>query len=91
MELYGILTYINETKQEKKEQPAVKDGYIKVESSYIKAIKYCNSLLVVKFVSGETYVYADIAPDTVLMMLASESVGRYFATRIRDKYDFIRI
>lgn len=91
MELYGILTYINETKQEKKEQPRVKDGYIKVESSYIKAIKYSNSLLVVKFVSGETYVYAGVEADTVIMMLAAESVGKYFAARIRDKYNFIRI
>ena len=91
MEIYGILTYIDELKQEKKAQSNVKDGYIKVESSYIKAIKYSNSLLVVKFVSGETYVYADIAPETILEMLSAASVGKYFASRIRDKYDFIRI
>jgi len=42
--------------------------------------------LVVEFVTGRQYVYADVPPEEVERFRAAFSKGRYFNAHIRDAY-----
>jgi hypothetical protein len=42
--------------------------------------------LVVTFVTGRVYAYADVPPDVVNAFRASASRGRFFNMEIRDSY-----
>jgi hypothetical protein len=43
--------------------------------------------LVVTFVTGRVYAYADVPPDVHNAFRASGSKGRFFNLEIRDNYD----
>ena len=43
--------------------------------------------LVVTFVTGRVYAYADVPPDVHSAFRASGSNGRFFNQEIRDNYD----
>ena len=43
--------------------------------------------LVVTFVTGRIYAYADVPPDAHNALRASGSKGRFFNQEIRDRYD----
>jgi KTSC domain len=43
--------------------------------------------LVVTFVTGRVYAYADVPPDVHSAFRASGSKGRFFNQEIRDNYD----
>jgi hypothetical protein len=43
--------------------------------------------LVVTFVTGRVYAYADVPSDVVSAFRASGSKGRFFNQEIRDNYD----
>jgi hypothetical protein len=43
--------------------------------------------LVVTFVTGRVYAYADVPPDVHNAFRASGSKGRFFNQEIRDNYD----
>ena len=64
-----------------------------VESSAVSDVDYEPSTrrLLVRFVSGAAYVYADVPPRVSRDFLAAESKGRYFARKVRDRYPYRRI
>ena len=45
----------------------------------------------VTFVSGRTYVYADVPPAVFADFKAAESKGRFFNRSIRDVYRFYEV
>lgn len=57
-----------------------------VKSSNISAVGYENGTLAVKFSSGTVYHYSDVPANVYAELLAAESIGRYFAANIRNKY-----
>ena len=42
--------------------------------------------LLVQFVTGRRYLYAEVPPSEVAAFRTSGSLGRYFNRRIRDRY-----
>ena len=42
--------------------------------------------LLIEFTTGRRYVYAEVPEDEVKAMRAAFAKGRYFNTRIRDRY-----
>jgi hypothetical protein len=59
-----------------------------VLSSAIQAVGYDEGTrtLEVEFRSGSVYDYEDVPPEEVLGLLRSDSLGRYFANRIRPHH-----
>lgn len=43
--------------------------------------------LLVEFVTGRRYLYAEVPPDEHRALRSAFSKGRYFNARIRDRYD----
>lgn len=58
-------------------------------SSVIRDFSYnvATRQLVVTFVTGRVYAYADVPPDVHNAFRASGSKGRFFNQEIRDHYD----
>ncbi len=78
----------------KKEAPAVCNeiGFVAVESSLIKAVKYdeASKILIVKFVEGEVYEYSDVSKKAYDGLMGADSKGNYFRTKIRDEYESVK-
>jgi lysyl-tRNA synthetase class 2 len=64
-----------------------------VDSSAISAIDYDDekAKLLVRFVSGEEYVYVGVPGEVHRSFLDAESKGRFFQTEIRDRYPYNRL
>jgi lysyl-tRNA synthetase class 2 len=64
-----------------------------VDSSAISQIDYDaeRAKLLVRFVSGERYVYVGVPEEVCRSFVAADSKGRFFQTRIRDRYPFNRL
>ncbi|HXA38983.1 MAG TPA: KTSC domain-containing protein [Phenylobacterium sp.] len=64
-----------------------------VESAAISEIDYDaqRTKLVVRFVSGERYVYVGVPGEVHRSFVAADSKGRFFQSRIRDRYPFNRL
>lgn len=64
-----------------------------VASSVFDAAGYLHSesLLYLKFRSGDVYRYFDFPPERYEEFLASSSKGRYFAENIRNRYKYEQI
>jgi KTSC domain-containing protein len=62
-------------------------------SSVIRSFKYDaeRRALVVTFVSGKIYLYADVPQNVFDAMRTSKSKGQFFNAHIRDHYDFAEI
>ena len=61
-----------------------------VESSAIRGIDYdapSRTLLVI-FIDGDGYAYAGVPPELYAEFLEAESKGRFFAQRVRDRFDY---
>lgn len=58
-------------------------------STVIKDFSYnvASRMLVVTFVTGRIYAYAEVPPDVVNAFRNSGSRGRFFNQEIRDTYD----
>ena len=61
-----------------------------VDSSNIQKVGYdaATRTLAVRFKSGATYHYADVAPETHASMLAASSIGGFFFANIKSKCKF---
>jgi hypothetical protein len=61
-----------------------------VHSSAIRGIDYdepSRTLLVI-FIDGDGYGYADVPPELYAEFLHAESKGRFFAERVRGRFDY---
>ena len=63
---------------------------IPVESSQIKSIGYSGSTLYIEFLKGTVYSYTNVPDDVHTLLLLSKSVGKYFASEIKGKYEFVK-
>lgn len=45
-----------------------------------------SSTMTIKFHSGATYEYKDVAPEDYAALAGAESVGKHFGSHIRGKY-----
>ena len=64
-----------------------------VESTAISEIDYDaeRAKLLVRFVSGERYVYVGVPGEVHRSFVEAESKGRFFQAEIRDRYPFNRL
>jgi lysyl-tRNA synthetase class 2 len=64
-----------------------------VDSTAISAIDYDRdrAKLLVRFVSGERYVYVGVPGEVCRSFLEAESKGRFFQSEIRDRYPYNRL
>lgn len=65
---------------------------IMVDSTTLHDVAYDSERrrLVLTFVSGSVYEYADVPATIARDLLQAESKGRYFNEHIRDQYRFMR-
>ena len=59
-------------------------------SSAIRRVQYIDDqkVLVVQFVSGEQYAYADVPKAVWTRLIHAESAGQFFQANIRYKYQY---
>lgn len=64
-----------------------------VESAAIREIDYDvdRSKLLIRFVSGERYVYVGVPAEVCRSFVEADSKGRFFQSQIRDRYPFNRL
>jgi lysyl-tRNA synthetase class 2 len=64
-----------------------------VDSSAISEIDYDadRAKLLVRFVSGERYVYVGVPGEIHRSFVEAESKGSFFQSKIRDRYPFNRL
>lgn len=64
-----------------------------VNSSNIKEIGYNakNKVMLVKFHTGAMYSYSMVTAKTYNEFKNAQSVGKYFATNIKDKYPTLKV
>ena len=57
----------------------------KVNSSAIVSISYNyqSSALVIKFISGKSYVYENVSPEAYMAMKHNDSIGKFFNKNIK--------
>lgn len=76
---------------------AIEPEWIPVVSSNLVAIAYLpetqdeEAALLVEFHGGRIYRYAGVDPDTWEHLKSASSPGSYFASMIKNKYDYTRI
>jgi lysyl-tRNA synthetase class 2 len=66
---------------------------MQVESTAIRDIDYDaeRGKLLVRFISGERYVYVGVPGEIHRSFVEAESKGRFFQSKIRDRYPFNRL
>ncbi|WP_411286913.1 KTSC domain-containing protein [Phenylobacterium sp.] len=64
-----------------------------VQSTAISEIDYDEgrAKLLVRFISGESYVYVGVPGAVHRCFVDADSKGRYFQAEIRDRYPFNRL
>jgi hypothetical protein len=64
-----------------------------VESTAISEIDYDTerAKLLVRFTSGERYVYVGVPAEVCRSFVEADSKGRFFQLEIRDRYPFNRL
>ena len=64
-----------------------------VDSTAISEIDYDpeRAKLLVRFVSGERYVYVGVPGEVHRSFVEADSKGRFFQSQIRDRYPFNRL
>jgi hypothetical protein len=64
-----------------------------VESTAISEIDYDagRTKLLVRFMSGEAYVYVGVPGEVHRSFVEADSKGRFFQQQIRDRYPFNRL
>jgi len=66
---------------------------MQVESTAIREIDYDaeRAKLLVRFESGERYVYVGVPGEVHRSFVEADSKGRFFQSQIRDRYPFNRL
>lgn len=66
---------------------------MQVESAAIREIDYDaeRAKLLVRFQSGERYVYVGVPGEVHRSFLEADSKGRFFQAEIRDRYPYNRL
>jgi hypothetical protein len=64
-----------------------------VDSSAISQIDYDagRAKLLVRFISGERYVYVGVPGEVHRSFVEADSKGRFFQAQIRDRYPYNRL
>jgi lysyl-tRNA synthetase class 2 len=64
-----------------------------VDSTAISDIDYDaeRAKLLVRFISGELYVYVGVPGEVHRSFVEAESKGRFFQSQIRDRYPFNKL
>lgn len=64
-----------------------------VVSSQLKEVEYDTetSILTVTFMQGRMYEYKDVPADVFRKLIEAESIGSYFISQIKNKYQFKQI
>ena len=64
-----------------------------VDSTAISEIDYDTerTKLLVRFASGERYVYVGVPAEVCRSFVEADSKGRFFQLKIRDRYPFNRL
>jgi lysyl-tRNA synthetase class 2 len=64
-----------------------------VDSTAISEIDYdpARAKLLVRFTSGERYVYVGVPAEVCRSFVEADSKGRFFQREIRDRYPFNRL
>ena len=64
-----------------------------VVSSQLKEVEYDTetSILTVTFMQGRMYEYKDVPVDVFRKLIEAESIGSYFISQIKNKYQFKQI
>ncbi|WP_372781284.1 KTSC domain-containing protein [Phenylobacterium sp.] len=64
-----------------------------VDSTAISEIDYDSerAKLLVRFVSGERYVYVGVPAEVCRSFVEADSKGRFFQLHVRDRYPFNRL
>lgn len=64
-----------------------------VKSSNIRSVDYNDDAreLTVSFKTGATYVYAEVPRSVYDALVSADSIGGYFASRVRGKYESIKL
>ena len=64
-----------------------------VVSSQLKEVEYDTetSILTVTFTQGRMYEYKDVPADVFRKLIEAESIGSYFISQIKNKYQFKQI
>lgn len=67
--------------------------HIFLKSSNLKSAQYFSNIetLEVEFKNNNIYRYFDVPENIYKGLINSESVGRYFASEIRDKYKYEKV
>ena len=66
---------------------------MEVDSTAISEIDFDaeRGKLLVRFISGERYVYVGVPGEVCRSFVEAESKGRFFQNQIRDRYPFNRL
>lgn len=66
---------------------------MEVKSAAISEIDYDaeRAKLLVRFTSGERYVYVGVPDDVHRSLVEADSMGRFFQLHVRDRYPFNRL
>lgn len=64
---------------------------VPVESSNVEAVGHLGGDLHVKFRGGNHYVYAAVPRGLYVAMLGAESVGKFHARHIKDKFEHRKV
>jgi hypothetical protein len=67
--------------------------WVELESSALAAVAYPEQeqLLFAEFRTGEVYLYVNVAREEFVNLLGADSRGRYFNSRIRDRFRHLRL
>lgn len=66
-------------------------SWTEVKSSNIEQVKLHEGDLHIKFKAGTTYRYFNVSPDKYVELLASESIGKFLNTEIKNKHVYERL
>lgn len=62
-----------------------------VNSSVISAIGYCDTDLYIQFKTDEIYKFCKVPDEVNKKLLEAASVGKFFASEIKNNYDYKRL
>jgi hypothetical protein len=61
-----------------------------VTSSQIKSVGFKDNTLYVEFNTGDVYSYKDVPDGLFVNLRFAESVGKFFASEVKGKYDYVK-
>jgi hypothetical protein len=67
-----------------------KVSMLPVTSSQIKSMGFKDNTLYVEFNKGDVYSYKDVPDGLYVNLRFAESVGKFFASEVKGKYDYVK-